>query len=52
MLRSKLSGTHIGLADHLLAHLRRRFYELADAGPAPVSNDARERIAKLAAKTR
>jgi transposase len=29
------------------AHLRRRFYELAIAGPAPIASEALERIAKL-----
>jgi transposase len=29
------------------AHLRRRFYELAAAGPAPIASEALERIAKL-----
>ena len=29
------------------AHVRRRFYELAAAGPAPIANEALERIAKL-----
>jgi len=29
------------------AHVRRRFYELAAAGPAPIASEALERIAKL-----
>lgn len=29
------------------AHVRRRFYEIAAAGPAPIASDALERIAKL-----
>ncbi|MGH6738274.1 MAG: IS66 family transposase, partial [Bradyrhizobium sp.] len=29
------------------AHVRRRFYELATAGPAPIASEALERIAKL-----
>lgn len=29
------------------AHVRRRFYELAAAGPAPIASDALERIAGL-----
>ena len=29
------------------AHVRRRFYELAAAGPAPIASEALERIAEL-----
>ena len=29
------------------SHVRRRFYELATAGPAPIANEALERISKL-----
>jgi hypothetical protein len=31
----------------LWAHVRRRFYELAAAGPAPIASEAFERIAGL-----
>ena len=37
----------IGYPDASWAHVRRRFFELAAAGPAPIASEALERIAKL-----
>ena len=43
----KIAGTNQVQLAFCWAHVRRRFYELAAAGPAPIASEALQRIARL-----